>query len=121
MKKINSIGYGHIILALAAVFLLAAPILCSLLFTISNIHLFKTIAYISLGVGTFIVLFLAVLLAVEFHQDKVINRNYAEIKKTKVLIGNGIYECQSCGYRVVKKTDNECTACGIKFNEESML
>jgi len=76
------------------------------------------IMHISFGVGLLISVFFAVLLAVEFHQDKVIDRNYTFLRKTKQAIGNGAYECQSCGNRRIKAVDKQCGVCSIDFDQE---
>lgn len=95
MKKINSIGYGHKIVGLAGCLLLLAPPL-----------------------GCIALLSLAVLLGIEFHQDRAIDRQYDAVRKTKTALGSGAYECQRCGNRTVTGSDRYCNICGMTFTPE---
>ena len=115
MKKINSIGYAHKILGLAALFLAGIPAFCYLLLCLFHIGVFSVIMRISFGIGLLILVFFAVLLTIELNQDKAINKKHIALKKTKLIIGNGVYECQSCGNRQVRAEDKECLVCGICF------
>lgn len=67
MRKINSIGYADRIIGLATIFWRI------------NHNLFS------------------VLLVIEFQQDKRINKYHEDNKNVKILLGNGLYECQACG------------------------
>ena len=115
MKKINSIGYAHKIIGLALLFLVAAPLFCYLLSLIFQAALFITLIHMSLGIGLLISIFFAGLLAIELRQDKKINRQYPNIKKKKLILANGKYECQSCGNRQVSSDDKSCSICGTIF------
>lgn len=95
MKKINSIRYGHRILTLAGILLLVAPMLSG-----------------------FVILFLVGLLAVEFHQDRRIDRQYPRIQRTKMVLAGGAHECQTCGNRRLASTDAYCSVCGTTFDIE---
>ena len=121
MKKINSIGYAHKIIGLAALFLVCIPLCLYALNFIFHARLYSVLIYISLAIGFLISLFCVGLLSIEFHQDRNINRKYAEIRKTKIQLGNGVYECQSCGNRQVAVIDKNCGICGIKFNREGRI
>ena len=118
MKKINSIGYAHKIIGLAVIFLIILPVSCYTLLYFTNIRIFAMVASVLLGIGLFISIAFMALLIIEFHQDKTINKKYAAIKKTKLVLGNGSYECQSCGNRQVKETSRECGVCGIRYYQE---
>lgn len=115
MKKINSIDYGHKFLGVATVFLIALPVCSYFFFTLFRVDLLKKIAFVSLGMGILVSVFFIILLLVEFHQDRVIDHQYAILRKTKMAIGSGMYECQSCGNQQVRAADNECKVCGMYF------
>ncbi len=118
MKKINSNGYAHKIIGVAALFLIGVPFclyIVGLLFT----KVFTPVIYVSLAIGLLIILFFAVLLSIEFCQDKKIDREYANIRKKKLLLEKGGYECQSCGNRQVTSTDKRCGICGMVFEPEN--
>ncbi len=118
MKKINSNGYAHKIIGLAALFLFVIP-LCLFIFR-STFHIvfFSVLIYLSLVIGIMITLFFIGLLSVELHQDKKIDRQYAELRKKKLPLGNGKYECQACGNRQVSAETLNCNICGIRFTNE---
>ena len=115
MKKINSIGYGDKILGCAAIFTLVIPgIIQAILF----VHKSLTLAVcmkISFGIGIFISLFFVGLLTIELHQDKQMNKYFETQKNEKLKLGEGLYECQTCGNRTVKSEDKNCSVCGILF------
>jgi len=115
LKKIDSIGYGHKLLSLSALFTVVLPLCFSVLYRLFYVAIFMLIMRISLAIGLLISIFFVVLLAVEFRQDKAIDRNYAYTRTTKQAIGNGEYECQSCGNQNMTATDKECGICGIIF------
>ena len=116
VKKINSIGYAHKIIGLALLFLAAVPAICYLLSLIFPASLFIRLIYVSLWIGVFISLFFAGLLAIELRQDKKVNLEYANVKKQKLTLGNGKFECQSCGNRQVSDEDKRCCICGTTFS-----
>jgi hypothetical protein len=115
LNKINSIGYGHKIIGLAGLFLAVIPILFYVLHYFIQLSFFLVFIYVSLVIGFLISIFFIGLLIIEFYQDKNINKQYSIIKKTKLLLNNGFYECQSCGNKKVGKNDKNCDVCGIKF------
>lgn len=115
MKKINSNGYAHKIIGLAGLFLVVIPFFCHVLYSVFFAGLLKTLMYISLTIGFFVLLFLIGLLSIEFYQDKKIDRQYINIKKKKLPLDNEFYECQSCGNRQVNERDNSCGVCGTRF------
>ena len=115
MKKINSIGYGGKIVTAAGIFLIAVPLGLLVLGGIIPSPVLKTCVYISLAVGTLISLFLIVLLTIELRQDRRMNAYYRKRRHAKIHLGNGKYECQSCGSRNVTAHDSTCKACGIRF------
>jgi len=105
---------------MALLFLTAIPFCSYILRFVFHTVMFTVFMYTSLVLGFLILLFFMGLLSVEFYQDKKINRQYTNIKKTKTktYIGNGSFECQSCGNRQVKDIDKNCNICGIKFKSE---
>ena len=119
VKKINSIGYGHIIIGLSLLFLAAIPVLCFAFSLIFQVTFFLTLKNISLGIGFFITLFSIGLFSVEFYQDKEIERQYHNIKKYKLKLNNGKFECQSCGNRQITENEKICVICGMKFNNDT--
>jgi hypothetical protein len=117
VKKINSIGYGGGIATVAIVFLIAVPLCLQLVGSIWT-PVPAVIMYISLAIGGLTTLFLIALLTIEFKQDKRQNRFYRTHAHVKLPLGNGRYECQSCGSRDVSAHDTACRICGIQFGRE---
>lgn len=117
MKKINSIEYGGKILGVAMIFALVIPGAMRLVLLVYETAVLAICAKISLGIGIVIALSFCALLAIEFHQDKEQNLYYETQKKVKLSLGNGIYECQSCGNKTVKAKDKSCCICGILFED----
>lgn len=118
MKKINSINYGHKVMGTALVFLIAFPVCFILSFTLFQAAILKIMAYVSLCIGILISVCFAGLLAVEWHQDRSVERQYNVLRKTRIELGSGRYECQSCGNRQVGAADRECKICGMFFCRE---
>jgi hypothetical protein len=118
IKKINSIGYGHKIIGLALLFLALIPICCFIGELIFQETIFFMLRNISLGVGLLISLFFIGLLSIEFYKDKKIERQYSNIRKYKLKLDNGKFECQSCGNRQITEMDKFCVICGMKFSNE---
>lgn len=115
MKKINSIGYGHIIVILIGIFLVAVPLCMLVLLQITRFAAFRVIMNLSLAVGGLISVFLAVLLAVELTQDRRIARYHANHQNRALPLSGGRYECQHCGSTTVKRGEKTCPVCGIQF------
>lgn len=118
MKKINSIRYGGKILGIAMIFALVIPGAIRLVMLAYETALLAICAKISLGSGIVITLSFFALLAIEFQQDKEQNLYYEAQKKVKLSLGNGKYECQSCGNKTVKANDKNCSICGILFEDK---
>ena len=117
MVKINSHGYGYKILAAIAVFLVVIPaVLYGLSFVVVRID-FGMITQISLALGSLLLLFQLVLLIVELHQDRKINKRLEADLNRKLPLGNGLYECQACGNREVHPEQKLCGVCGAHFKE----
>lgn len=115
MKKINSIEYADKIIGLAVLFLILIPLLLYLAYSLFSLPILVLLAKVSLGIGGLIIIFLTVLLAIEFRQDKRMNKYYEDNKNVKIPLGNNLYECQACGCRQIKHEDRSCTVCGIRF------
>lgn len=121
MKKINSIGYAHIIVRTALLFLIGIPVPLELLRRVIPCTLFLFLEKISIFIGLLVAIFLIVLLSIELRQDKVIDGIYQKNKNMRVLLRNGYYECQACGNRQIRFTHTHCPICGIKFILRSEL
>lgn len=115
MKKINSNGYGHKIISGAAIFLIVIPALCNFFYTITKLSQFQLFVKISLTLGTLILLFLFILLKIEFLQDKKIDEYFMENKKIRLPLKNGLFECQVCGNNQIKPVQKCCIICGTTF------
>ncbi len=115
MKKINSIGYGHIIVILIGIFLVAVPLCAFVLLRITHLATFRVILNLSLAAGGLIAVFLAALLAVELAQDRRIARYHASHRNRALPLSDGRYECQHCGSTAVRRGDKACAVCGIRF------
>lgn len=121
MRKINSIGYAHRILALIAIFLIIIPLFAWLLWRILQHALLHAIAKISLCIGGILAASFVVLLSIEFHQDRKIDKAYPHIRHGRILLKSGFYECQACGSRNSKYAETVCPICGNTFTEGNDL
>lgn len=119
MRKINSNGYGQKIIGCAAICLIVVPAICCFLCLVTKLAQFQFIAKVSLALGVVILLFLFVLLKVEFHQDKKLNQYYHANVEIRLPLKNGFFECQNCGNRQVKPEQKSCAVCGINFRNWS--
>jgi len=59
-------------------------------------------------VGIVILGLFSLLRAIELKQDKNINLQYNKVKYHRIQMTDGLYECQYCGNRMVKKYDLFC-------------
>jgi hypothetical protein len=117
VKKINSIGYAHKIIAVISFFLLLLPFILHLIWLITNFTLLRIIIKISFSIGTIISILFLLLLKIELHQDKVINTQYQKNKNSRILLPSGFYECQTCGNRSLQAINKYCTHCGVNFKD----
>lgn len=115
MKKINSIGYADKIIGLATLFLILIPLLLYLAHSFFELSILLLLLKVSLGIGGVIIIFLTILLVIELRQDKKINKYYEDNKNIKIPLEDGLYECQSCGYRQVRHEHKSCSVCGVCF------
>lgn len=113
MKKINSIGYGGKVIMIGSIFAFLLPFLIYIFPYKSSILLL--VYRISMSLGIIILVCFAIWLTIELHQDKKLNEYYNKSKNQKLEIGENVYECQACGNRQLKVTDQFCHICGIKF------
>lgn len=118
MKKINSVGYGHKIIGAAVVFLVLIPAVTWLLSSITKQIAFLLFAKISLALGFAVLLFLLILLKIEFFQDKRIAKYFEANKNIKLRLKNGLCECQTCGNKQVKPEHKNCNVCGATFKNQ---
>lgn len=112
MKKINSINIAHRVVGAAFFFVAALP--AALLWLGGAVHFerLRIAAGASLIVGVLIVAFLIVMLSVELHQDRRIEKRYRETRNSRLPIAGGRCECQACGGRQTGHTGGYCTVCG---------
>ena len=114
MRKINSNSYvGKVILAGLSLIVLGLALRAMCNASILHLPLFVICA--PLTIGSVVLLGFCVLLVVELWQDKRQNSYYHARKRTSIMLDNGQYECQSCGYRDTQNMETTCPACGVKF------
>ncbi|HML48544.1 MAG TPA: hypothetical protein PKE04_17505 [Clostridia bacterium] len=118
MKKINSIGYGHKILAVATIFLAVIPAALYLLSGGMGLSILPLLAKGSFALGLAMFLFLFILLRIELYQDRKRARYFEARKHTKMPLKSGLYECQTCGNRKVRPEDKTCGICGTTFDNK---
>lgn len=119
MKKINSINYGHKIIIGIVICMIVVPAICYLLWAITKQEQFQLFSKVSLVLGFMILLFLFVMLKIEFSQDKKINEYFKANKKIRLPLKNGFFECQACGNNQVKPEQKNCIVCGTNFRNWS--
>lgn len=115
MRKINSIGFGPQIIGLIALFTTAIPLVLKLFLWLTSQPAFKTLFNLSLWVGLVLFFLFLLILFAEFIQDKRIAKGYASLRKSRLSLGNGHYECQNCGNRLLFETSRSCGLCGVRF------
>ncbi len=116
MKKINSIWFGTKFLWVGLLFLITAFILYLTSFLFDwNAATILIIVLLVLSAITFFVLL--IILAIEFFQDKRMNKLYDSQKAIRIKIADSFFECQNCGNQKVMITHKYCRVCGIKFND----
>lgn len=118
MKKINSNRYGGKVCGVIAAFLLPLPLSLHLVAGLVALPVLDCIAVVSIGIGLVFLLLFIVYLMVELHQDKRPDRYYQQHRSRKVLLGNGGYECQTCGNKNLSKRDGYCSLCGTRFQND---
>ena len=115
MKKINSIWYGGKVILVGSILAFGIPLVIKIVpikFRFLNI-----MARTSFIIGIIMLLVFSIVLFIELHQDKRMNEYYNSCRNTKNKIGEGKYECQSCGNRDVKESSKVCNICGAKFTK----
>ena len=117
MKKINSIHYGYRIVIAILLFLVILPAMLYVLSMLISAEWLSLLIMISMALGSALLLFLILLLIIELHQDKRINRYYEKHRNRKLQIANTAYECQACGNRKLNAGDKSCPVCGSRFQE----
>ena len=117
MKKINSINYGYKIVFAVILFLVILPVMFYLLSMLISAEWLSSLIKTSMVIGSAILLFFILLLIIELHQDKRINRYYEKHRNRKLQITNTAYECQACGNRKLRAGDKSCPVCGSRFQE----
>lgn len=115
MKKINSIGYGPLVLFWIFLFLIALPLSFYTLSALFHLTLLFIFIKVSLGIGMLLSIGFIGLLFIELHQDKRLDKYYSSNKNIKLKLGTNRYECPSCGNKKIMKQDTFCIVCGQKF------
>lgn len=109
MRKINSNGYAGKVMLIGSGILIIGVLLRYLLL-VSTV-----ISIIVIAIGAVILAGFALLLMIEFRQDRKINREYDAIRTTKIRLPDGLYECQACGNMSVHEDDDSCRICENRF------
>ncbi len=117
MKKINSIHFGLQSIESIAIFVVIIPSIIYGYSYFTHAPLCKWGLGISLLIGIGMAVVFTIMLLIEFRQDRLLNNYYAKRRAIKVLLKNGVYECQNCGNRKVTVQDTNCHICGIYFKE----
>ncbi len=116
MKKINSNAYaGKWILAGLSMVAISCGIRAA--DGALDLCLPPAAALVPLVLGVILLAGFCLLLAVELRQDKRLNACYLKEKRTKIPLGDGLYECQTCGHQRVRGGDRSCPACGVTFTK----
>lgn len=120
MKKINSISYGGKTIGCGLIFLMLIPLLSFLLQKLFHCMVLFCVIRISIALGLAIECIFAIVLLVEFCQDKKVDRYCQCHRNVKVKLSEGRYECENCGNLSVKEQDHECSVCGVKFGKDEV-
>ena len=120
--KINSIGYAYPVLSIVGLLLVILPLalyFCSWLLGLLGIKSPSLLLAIriSFTAGMSLLTLFVLLLAVEFIQDRILEKSALKHKNRKLLLKYGHYECQYCGSRKVLSSHTQCPTCGKSFLE----
>lgn len=116
MKKINSIGYGGKVILCGIILFVILPSILS--FIPTHGKLIPLISNLSKVIGAILLIGFTIVLLIELHQDKKIDKQYEKVKYKKIQISKDQYECQACGYCKVNDKDKFCKVCGVHFIEK---
>jgi uncharacterized paraquat-inducible protein A len=116
-RKLNSITYGPRLLTLIGFLTIVVPVVLHLgvkFLSLLGIQVGIMALAIPISIFTGIGLFalFAILLAIEFIQDRLMDRRYNHERNKKLKNSDGSYECQYCGCRKVRVDDKRCPVCG---------
>ncbi|MBP3887199.1 MAG: hypothetical protein J6F30_06055 [Cellulosilyticum sp.] len=117
MKKINSIHYGGKVIGIGCIFAFIIPLCIKLVNMIFPHAILSLFIMLSIGIGAIILLLFFIHLAIELRQDAKIDTYYSTHQNIKTPLHNGLYECASCGNRLVKHADTKCEICGVFFED----
>ena len=73
--------------------------------------LLVSVVNVSFLVGGFVLIVFLLLIVIEQIQDHSFDAKVQKLRKYKVLLANGYYECQYCGNRRVQENDKACKVC----------
>ncbi len=115
--KINSIRFGPGVLAVIGLLTLVVPSVLMLAYRVLGtagyrLELLRVASAVSLAAGLGLLVVFVLLLAVEFVQDRWLDRRYRQARNQKVRISETYYECQYCGCQKVLEADHRCPNCG---------
>jgi len=118
--KLNSINYGGKVIGVVGLLMIGVPLaLYGFHFALRplgvHMKIIPFLAKISLGVGGILLGVFAILMVIEFAQDRYLNTYYRRAKHHKVKLPDGYYECQSCGHQKVREADQSCPMCSTMF------
>lgn len=120
MKKVNSIFYGSHIIGLGLLFLIPVPLLLDFIKRYFSSIILSYAIRVSVVIGIIVECAFFILLIIELHQDKKIQKYCQNHRNTKIKLKEGKYECLNCGNRMLKEQDEVCSICGIKYVENGM-
>ncbi len=103
----------------AIFFLFVIPAISYLLYSITKQSQYELFVKISVALGSLVLLFLFILLKIEFSQDKKIDEYFMANNKNRLALKNGLFECQTCGNNQVKPEQKMCIICGTNFRNWS--
>lgn len=110
-KKINSIHYAGKVIALGSWLIgFSVPFLFLSKYTVCF-----WIGRILVGLGAAVLLGIAIWLIIESIQDAYWEKHDMMERYSYKKVREGVYECQNCGNRNVKKGAKSCEICGCRF------
>ena len=115
--KLNSIHYGAQAVVVIVTLTIGAPAVLYLAYRglerlgyVAGVLL--TLVKASVALGLVALVLFVILLAIEFAQDRYLDRWHRRHENEKLALPNGAYECQHCGSQVVRAGDRQCPVCG---------
>jgi uncharacterized paraquat-inducible protein A len=115
-RKLNSIWYGPRLLAIIGLLTIVVPVVVQLVLKFLDllgvqVGMLAIIISVSRYAGIGLFALFSMLLAIEFIQDHLLDRQYRQEQHKKLKNSDGSYECQYCGCRKIRKEDQRCPVC----------